>query len=191
MEAAAGDDASLLDREAVADLAGLVAIGTVTAEVEKSDGSEANSGEGEAHTSLRDLSLKIERVVGGHGSPGDTVVIVDQIGWSYHADGARRELTESGVRMRVGERLLVVLTPAPEGALGRDDPVAAQQDHYFLVSQAGYFVLSDDGEVVDSDRPNAYVRYLEGLTQEQLVDEFATVCESGCDRTTHPVSGET
>lgn len=175
--------------ELLPDLVGLVGIGTVKQEFERGDGPDENVGPGEPYDSLRDATLELDTVVAGNDELGETVVLADLYGWQYTASGERLEIVEGGVRLRPGDRVLVVLVPEPPNAGPGSAPESAGA-RYRLLTQYAYVFL-EDGRTVDTNRDeNEYLRQLESMTEDQLVAELRDACSTGCDRQTYPVLDE-
>lgn len=185
-----GLEAFSFDHGSIADVTGLIAIGTITGETEHSDGSESGVGEGEPYTSLRELTLAIDTVVAGQASEGDQIVLADQIGWAYAPDGVRMELVEGGARMRLDDRVLVVLVPEPDIATESAESLSGDAKRYRLLTQSAYLLIADDSQVVDTERDDRYVQLLESMTEDEAIAELRSACRDRCDRETYPRRNE-
>ncbi|MCA1824264.1 MAG: hypothetical protein ABR520_01505 [Mycobacteriales bacterium] len=102
----------------------------------------------------RTLSVNVEEILAG---PSPAPASFVDWGWVVTADGEHPVVAEGGVRLKVGDRAVLILSRFGE--------------KIELVNDQAVFLLSD-GNVIDTDRHDPLVRQLEQLTERELKDEI-------------------
>lgn len=130
--------------------------------------------------SLRDITVKVERVVAGTLNEGDLITLRGLSGWAYPPEGERKEIVdEGGTRLRPGDRAVFAVI---RGSVDAEDSEAG----YHLLASYSY-ILIENGETVRTARDHPFVRELEAMTPDEIVATLRDACTpSGCDRDSFP-----